>query len=36
MKEKDWFWNTATTAQKTKFTTAITEGKTYFQSNSAA
>ena len=36
MKEKDWFWNTATIAQKTKFTTAITEGKTYYQSNSAA
>ena len=36
MKEKDWFWNTATTAQRTKFNTAITEGRTYYQSNSAA
>ena len=36
MMDKDWFTGTATTAQKSKFNTAITEGKTYFQSNSAA
>ena len=34
--DKDWFTGTATTAQKSKFNTAITEGRTYFQSNSAA
>jgi len=34
MKEKDWFWNTATTAQKTTFSDAITAGKAYYDANS--
>ena len=34
MKEKDWFWNTATTAQKATFTDAITAGKAYYDANS--
>ena len=27
MKEKDWFWNTASADEKTTFTNAITAGK---------
>ena len=34
MKEKDWFWNTATTAQKSTLNDAITAGKAYYDANS--
>ena len=34
MKEKDWFWNTATTAQRSTFTNAISAGKAYYDANS--
>ena len=34
MKEKDWFWNTATTAQKSTFNDAISAGKAYYDANS--
>ena len=33
MKEKDWFWNTASTSEKTTFTNAITAGKAYYDAN---
>ena len=33
MKEKDWFWNTASTDEKTTFTNAITAGKAYYDAN---
>jgi len=34
MKEKDWFWNTATTAQKSTLNDAISAGKAYYDANS--
>ena len=33
MKEKDWFWNTASTDEKTTFNNAITAGKAYYDAN---
>mgnify|MGYP003147237999 CR=1 FL=1 len=33
MKEKDWFWNTASSSQKTTFTEAISAGKAYYDAN---
>ena len=34
MKAKDWFWNTATTAEKELLDDAITDGKAYYEANS--
>ena len=34
MKAKDWFWNTATTAEKELLDDAITDGKAYYDANS--
>ena len=33
MKEKDWFWNTASTDEKTTCTNAISAGKAYYDAN---
>ena len=34
MKEKDWFWDTASADQKTTLNNAITAGKAYYDANS--
>ena len=33
MKEKDWFWNTASADEKTTLTNAISAGKAYYDAN---
>ena len=33
MKDKSWFWDTASTSEKTTFNDAITAGKAYYDAN---